>query len=552
MALLRPYRLTWLRRDLIAGATVAAYLVPQVMAYATVAGLPPVAGLWAILAPLAVYALLGTSRQLSVGPESTTALLTATVIAPLAAGQPGRYAVLCATLAVVVGLLGVIGFVARLGVVADLLSRPVLVGYLAGVAVTMIVGQLGRLTGVKVSGNTFLIQLTSFVRDLSQAQASTMFFAAAVLAFLLIGQWRAPHLPMPLLAVLLATTAVAVFNLRNHGIGVVGPIPQGLPTPVLPRPGDLTDLILPAVGVLVVGYSDTILTARSFAARGRTRVDANRELLAVGVANVGAGLLRGFPISSSGSRTALAAGSGARSQVYSLTTLGLVVIVLLVGGPVLALFPTAALGAIVVFAAVRLIDLAGFRRLYTFRRNELILALATLVGVLVFDVLYGVLLAIALSVAEMLLRIARPHDAIQGMVPDLAGMHDIDDYPEARTIPGLLVYRYDSPLFFANAEDFRSRALAAVAAQNERVSWFVLNVEANVEVDITALDSLEQLRSDLVGRGIVFAFARVKRDLLDDLEAYGLAAAVGRDRLFPTLPAAVAAYEEWRNDKPAT
>jgi high affinity sulfate transporter 1 len=544
--------MTWLRRDLIAGATVAAYLVPQVMAYATVAGLPPVAGLWAILAPLAVYALLGTSRQLSVGPESTTALLTATVIAPLAAGQPARYAVLCATLAVVVGLIATIGLVARLGVVADLLSRPVLVGYLAGVAVTMIVGQLGRLTGVPVSGNTFLTQLTSFVRHLSQAQASTMLFAAAVLAFLLIGQWRAPGLPLPLLAVLLATTAVAVFNLPNHGIGVVGPIPRGLPTPVLPRPGDLTDLVLPAVGVLVVGYSDTILTARSFAARSGARVDANRELLALGVANVGAGLLRGFPISSSGSRTALAASSGAKSQVYSLTALGLVVIVLLVGGPVLALFPTAALGAIVVFAALRLIDLAGFRRLYTFRRNELILALATLVGVLAFDVLYGVLLAIALSVAEMLLRIARPHDAIQGMVPDLAGMHDIDDYPQARTIPGLLVYRYDSPLFFANAEDFRSRALAAVAAQNERVAWFVLNVEANVEVDITALDSLEQLRSDLVGRGIVFAFARVKRDLLDDLEAYGLAAAVGQDRLFPTLPAAVAAYEEWRDDQPAT
>jgi high affinity sulfate transporter 1 len=458
---------------------------------------------------------------------------------------------LSATLAVAVGLLCVIGFVARLGVVADLLSRPVLVGYLAGVAVTMIVSQLGRLTGVPVSGDSFLTQLTSFARHLSQAHVSTVVFAAAVLAFLTIGQWRAPGIPIPLLAMLLATVAVAVFDLSSHGIGVVGPIPQGLPTPRVPRLGDLRDLALPAVGVLIVGYSDTILTARSFAARSGDHVDPNRELLALGAANVGAGLLRGFPISSSGSRTALAAGSGAKSQVYSLTALGLVVIVLLVGGPILALFPTAALGAIVVFAAVRLIDLREFRRLYSFRRNELILALATLIGVLAFDVLYGVLLAIALSVAEMMLRIARPHDAIQGMVPDLAGMHDIDDYPQAKTIPGLVVYRYDSPLFFANAEDFRSRALAAVAAHVEPVAWFVLNVEANVEVDITALDSLEQLRSDLAGRGIVFAFARVKRDLLDDLDAYGLTAAVGSDRLFPTLPAAVSAYEQWRRDHPA-
>jgi len=549
-ARLRGYRRASLRGDLVAGLTVAAYLVPQVMAYATLAGLPPVAGLWAVLAPLAVYALLGSSRLLSVGPESTTALMTATVVAPLAAGDPGRYAVVAAALAVVVGLLCLLAYALRLGFVADLLSKPILVGYLAGVALTMIVSQFGKLTGVPVGGDTFAGHLASFVRHLPQVHLGTLLFAGAVLAFLLLGQWRFPAAPVPLLAVLLATAAVVAFDLQRHGISVVGPVPQGLPVPAWPGLGELPHLLLPAAGVLVVGYTDTILTARSFAPRGGGRVDNNQELLALGTANLGAGVLHGFPISSSASRTALGAATGSRTQLYSLVALAAVVLVLLVGGPVLGVFPTAALGAIVVYAALRLIDVAGFRRLAAFRRNELLLALAALIGVLVFDILYGVLLAVGLSVAEMLHRIARPHDAIQGLVPDLAGMHDIDDYPQAKTIPGMVVYRYDSPLFFANAQDFRRRALAAVNVQPDPVAWFVLNVEANVEVDITALEALDDLRVELGRRGIVFALARVKHDLLDNLDAFGLTGSIGADRIFPTLPTAVAAYHQWRRRHP--
>jgi high affinity sulfate transporter 1 len=545
LAVLHEYRLTWLRGDVLAGLTVAAYLVPQVMAYAGLAGLPPVTGLWATLAPLVLYAFLGSSRHLSVGPESTTALMTVAVVAPLAGGNPSRYAALAAALAVVVGLLCLMAFAARLGFLAELLSKPILVGYLAGVAVTMIVGQLGKLTGVPVTGDGIPGELASFVAHLSRMHLDTAFLAAAVLSLLFLGHWRFPRLPTPLFVVLLATAAVVVFDLQRYGIAVVGAVPQGLPTPVLPDIGDLRDLLLPAVGVLVVGYTDTVLTARAFATRGGYPVDANQELLALGAANLGAGLLRGFPISSSGSRTALGVAGGARSQVYSLVALAGVVAVLLFAGPMLARFPTAALGAIVVYAATRLIDLAGFRRLAAFRRSELLLALAALAGVLVFDILYGVLLAIGLSVAEMLHRVARPHDAVQGFVPGLAGMHDIDDYPEASTVPGLLVYRYDSPLFFANAEDFRRRALAAVAGQREPVVWFVLNVEANVEVDMTGLDALESLRAELTGRGVVFALARVKQDLLVALDAYGLTAAIGPERIFPTLPTAVADYRSW-------
>jgi SulP family sulfate permease len=548
LPVLHGYRRAWLRGDVVAGVTVAAYLVPQVMAYATVAGLPPVAGLWAILVPLVFYAVLGTSRQLSMGPESTTALMTAVVVAPLAAGQPARYAALAAALAVVVGLLCLLAFVVRLGFVADLLSQPVLIGYLAGVAVIMIVGQLGKLTGIRVDGDSPATEVASFVQRLPQLHLGTALVALTTLAFLFLIPRALPRAPTALMAVLAATAAVWVFDLHRRGIAVVGVIPQGLPTPVLPDLGDLSRLVLPAVGLLVVGYTDTVLTARAFAARNGRPIDTNQELLALGAANIGAGLLQGFPVSSSGSRTALGVAAGSRTQLYSLVALVSVVVVLLVGGPVLEHFPTAALGALVVYAAVKLVDVAGFRRLASFRRNELVLALAAFGGVLAFDIVTGVLLAVGLSVAEMLHRVARPHDAVQGFVPHLAGMHDIDDYPMATTIPGLLVYRYDSPLFFANAEDFHRRALAAVDHQASPVAWFVLNAEANVEVDITALDALESLRVELARKGIVFAFARVKQDLLVDLTAFGLAASVGADRVFPTLPTAVAAFELWRRE----
>jgi high affinity sulfate transporter 1 len=551
---LTGYRRAWVRGDLLAGVTVAAYLVPQVMAYAGVAGLPPVAGLWAILPALGVYALLGSSRLLSVGPESTTALMTATVVAPLAAGAPGRYATLAATLAVTVGLLCLVARAVRLGFLADLLSRPVLIGYLAGVALIMMVDQLPKLTGVGAAGTTFFPQLWSFAGNLPDAHLPTVVLSGAVLAFLFAATKYLRAVPGPLLAVVLGTAAVVVFDLDDrYGIKVIGEVPSGLPGLAWPDWGEVPHLVLPALGVLLVAYTDFILTARAFAGREEDKgpgLDADQEFLALGAANLGAGFLHGFPVSSSASRTALASSAGARSQAYSLVAGAVVLAVLLFLSPLLARTPSAVLGALVVYAAVRMIDLAGFRRLASFRRRELLLALGCLAGVLALDILYGVLVAVGLSVAELLVRVARPHDAVEGLVPGVAGMHDIDDYPQARTIPGLLVYRYDSPLFFANAEDFRRRALAAVDEQTRPVRWFVLNTEANVEVDITALDAVDELRRELAGRGIVFALARVKQDLLDDLEAYGLTDSVGTDHIFPTLPTAVAAYRQWSEANP--
>ncbi|MCD2468958.1 sulfate permease [Streptomyces sp. MBT42] len=545
-AVLARYERSWLRGDLLAGVTVVAYLVPQVMAYATVAGLPPVVGLWAILPALVSYALLGSSRLLSVGPESTTALMTATVVAPLAAGDPGRYSVLAAALAVAVGLLCLVAWAARLGFVADLLSRPVLVGYLAGVALIMIVDQLPKVTGVSTTGSGFFPQLVSFAQNLPEAQPATTALAVTALVLLFALPFFLPAVPGPLVVVVLGTVAVAAFALDGHGIAVIGDVPVGLPHPALPDIDELSRLLVPALGILLVGYTDVILTARAFATGDEVgRLDANQELLALGAANLGAGALSGFPVSSSASRTALADSAGARSQVYSLTAGAAVLAVLLFLSPLLSRTPVAVLGALVIYAAVKMIDLAGFRRLASFRRRELLLAVGCLCGVLSLDILYGVLVAVGLSVAELLTRVARPHDAVQGLVPGVAGMHDVDDYPEARTIPGLLVYRYDSPLFFANAENFRSRALAAVAEQSGPVHWFVLNAEANVEVDITALDSVDELRRELSRRGVVFAMARVKQDLRDDLDAYGLTESVGADLIFPTLPTAVTAYRDW-------
>jgi sulfate permease, SulP family len=542
----RGYERSWLRGDVVAGVTVAAYLVPQVMAYATVAGLPPVVGLWAALAPMAVYAVLGSSRQLSVGPESTTALMTATALAPLAAGDPGRYAALAAAAALLVGVICFVAGLVRLGFLAELLSRPVLIGYMAGVAAIMIASQLGKVSGVDVEGEEFLDQVGSFIAGLREVHWPTVVLAMSVLVVLLVFGWLAPRIPGPLIAILAAALVVSVFALHRSGIKVVGDIPTGLPIPGFSGVpvADVIAMVIPVAGVAIVAFSDNVLTARTFAVRNGYEVDANAELRALGVCNVGAGLMHGFPVSSSGSRTALGDTVGSRTQLYSIVMLVAVLAVMLFGRGVLATFPTAALGALVVYAALHLVDVPEFKRLARFRRSELILAVATTAAVLVFGVLYGVLVAIVLSILDLLRRVARPNDAIQGFVPGVAGMHDIEDYPEANLEPGLLVYRYDAPLFFANAENFRERALAAVGKYPGEVDWFLLNAEAIVEVDLTALDALEQLRAELERRGIVFAMARVKQDLRDELEAAGILDKVGEDRIFMTLPTAVEAYRE--------
>ena len=526
---LRHYQRAWLRGDVIAGVTVAAYLVPQVMAYAEVAGLPAIAGLWAVVAPLAVYAVLGSSKQLSVGPESTTALMTAAAVGALVAGNSERYAETAAALAIAVGVLCVVGWVARLGFLASLLSRPVLIGYLAGIAVLMIVSQLGKVTGIDTGGGSTFEELRSFATQLDQTHLPTLALAVGTLLLLFAVQHWFPRLPGPLIAMLLAAGIVVLFSLDRSGVAVVGEIPRGLPSPALPSFSgiELAALVPAALGVAIVGYSDNVLTARAFATKRHEVIDSGQEFLALGVANVAAGLFHGFPVSSSGSRTVLGDAMGSRSQLYSLVAMVSVLLTMFFLSPLLAVFPTAALGAVVIYAATRLVDIAELRRIARFRRSEFVLSLATTGAVLVFGVLYGVGVAIALSILDLLRRIAKPHDGILGYVPGVAGMHDVDDYAAGRQVPGLVVYRYDSPLFFANAEDFKARALAAVDQAPNTVEWFLLNAEANIEVDLTAVDALDELRRILAERGVVFAMARVKTELRDLLISGGFAEKVG-------------------------
>ena len=548
LAQFRGYRRSWLRGDVMAGLTVVAYLIPQAMAYATVAGLAPVAGLWAALLPLVIYAVMGSSRYLSAGPESSTALMTAAALAPLAAGDSVRYAALAAMLAVLVGLVCFTGGLLRLGFIADLLSRPVLIGYMAGVALIMIAGQLGKLTGTPVTGEGFVAELRSLAAALPNVHWPTLSLSLAVLAALVLLAWLVPRAPGPFIAVFLASAVVAGFSLHRYGIQVIGEVPAGLPAIGLSgvAASDLGVLAAASGGVALVAFSDSVLNARIFAARKGETIDANAELRALGICNMGSAVCHGFPVSSSASRTTLGEMVGARTQLYSLVVLGLLLIVMIFAHGLLAGFPTAALGALVVYAAVRLVDLAGFRRLAKFRRSELILAVLTAAAVLTLGVLYGVLAAVGLSILDLLRRVARPHDSVLGFVPGVAGMHDIEDYPHARLEPGLLIYRYDAPLFFANAEDFRKRATVAVDSNPDPVQWFVLNAEANVEVDLTALDAVDQLRQDLNRRGIVFGMARVTWHLREALDAAGLTDKIGEQNIFATLPTAVAAYRDRR------
>lgn len=536
------YQPSWLRADLLAGATVTAYLIPQVMAYAELAGLPAETGLWAAIGALACYALVGSSRLLSVGPESTTALMTATAAGAAVAGghDVGEF---MAALAIAVAVVCLVGAIAGMSRFADLLSRPVLVGYMVGIALVMIVSQLGRLSGVPVEGDGVATELRSLATGLDQIHVPTLVLGGVLVVALLVGAARFPRAPVALIGMLVAAAAVTALDLGDHGVQVVGEFTSRGPEPGLPEiaGADFLTLLVPALGIALVGFTDNVLTARAFAEMREDRVDPRRELVGMGLANLGSGLLHGFAVSSSGSRTAIVAAAGGRTQLSSIATLVTTVVAVFALTPLLAAFPAAGLGAVVVYAAVRLIDLGELRRIARFRRSELVITIATTVAVLAVGVLYGVLIAVGLSVLDLLRRVARPHDAILGQVPGIAGLHDVDDYPDAQQYPGLLIYRYDSPLFFANAEDFRVRALAA-ASSVEGLRWFVLNVEAIVEVDLTGVDALESVRQELESRGIVMGLARLKQDLRAQLAASGLPDRIGEDHIFPTLPTAVTAY----------
>jgi sulfate permease, SulP family len=545
-ALLRRYQRGWLRPDLVAGLTVGAMLVPQSMAYAELAGVPAATGLYAsLLAPVA-YALTGTSRHLGTGPEPGTAILAATGVAAVAgAGVAGeRYLALMATLALLVAAIAGIAWVLRLGALAQLLSKPVLVGYITGVGMVLLSSQLTAFTGVPIEADTFFPRVVEFARALDAIRPTTLVLALGSLTLLLALRRWAPKLPGALVAVALATVITVALDLAARGEPTIGTIPAGLPGFVLPGVAvtDVVALLPVALGVALVGYSDNVLTARAVATKMGYRIDPNRELAALASANLGAGVLQGMPVSSSASRSAVPASLGSVTSLVGIVAAGVVAATLLVAGDVLAEVPRAALAAIIVAAAFAIIDVQGLRELWRISRSEALLALATSLTVMIVDVLVGVLVAIGLSIAIALSRLARPADAVLGARDDLDGWVSVAD-PVSRTLPGLLVFRFDAPLFFLNVERFRSRVLQVLDENPGEESWVVLDLEGVSDVDASAIDGVRELLEQLEGDGVqTVAIARANAHALARLTRAELLAPAGPVRVFPTINAAVAAY----------
>ncbi len=554
VAVLRVYERGWLRPDVVAGLTVGAMLIPQSMAYAELAGMPPQYGFYAVLAPLVIYAIVGTSRHLGVGPEPGTAILAATGVGAVAGGDLGRYVVLMSALALLVGVIAVLGALARLGFIASVLSKPVLVGYITGVGLTLLSSQIAAFTGVGIEGGRFFPRVAEFLTELADIDPAELGVGASALALVLVLRRWAPRWPGALIAVGLATLVVGLVPGEDAWVPVVGAIPEGLPTPGLPAVtrDDLVRLLPVAAGIVLVGFTDNVLTARSIAARMGYRVEPNQELLALGLTNLSAGVSQGFPVSSSASRTAVPASLGSRTQLVSLVAAALVAATLIFLGPVLAEIPRAALAAVIVSAAIAIIDVPGYRALWRVSRQEASLAVVAALGVIVFDVLIGVLLAVSLSIVVALGRIARPHDAVLGDKPEVDGWVEVDAHPGAATEPGLLVYRFDAPLFFLNAERFRARVVETLEANPGREDWLVLDFEGIGGLDATALDGLADLMDQLqrIGVGRV-AIARANVDVVRRLRKVGVLAPEGSLHDYATINAAVRDYRRFRTDRGA-
>ena len=513
------YQGSTFRRDLLAGLTVAALALPAAMAYAELAGLSPVAGLYALLLPTVAYTLFGSSRQLIVGPEGSIAALVATALVPLAADDPGRYASLAALLALLVGACFLVARVIRLGWVADYFSRAVLIGYLHGVAVVLVIGQLAKLHG------------------------TTVVVGALCLASLLGLRRRLPKLPGALVVVVAAIAASAALGLAAEGVATVGEIPSGLPGLALPTAplGDLLVLVPAALGIFFVSFSDEILTARSFAGHHGQHVSADTELTAMGAASLAAGITQGFPIGASGSRTAVNDQMGARTQLSGLLGAGAIALVLLFLTEPMQYLPKAALGAVIVAAAIGLVDRGAWQGLARTSQVEVAIAAVTMAGVVAVGVLEALLVAVALSIVDVARRSATPHDAVLGWVERLGRYANVRLHPQAQITPGVLVYRLDDRLFFANASYVKGRVREALHGAPAPVRWFVFDAEALTHVDATGVDALTSLVRSLQEEGITFVLARLKDPMHQTLQEAGVLDLVGEPHVYPTVRAAVAA-----------
>jgi high affinity sulfate transporter 1 len=543
---LRQYELSWLRHDLVAGLVMTTMLVPVGIAYAEASGVPGINGLYATIVPLLAYALFGPSRILVLGPDSALAPVILAVVLPLSAGDPQRAVALAGMIAIVSGVVCVGAGLTRLGFITELLSKPIRYGYMNGIALTVLLSQVPKLFGFSVTAAGPLRQAWGIVDKVltgSTNIVSLLIGASSLALILFLKRW--PRVPGILITVLAATVVVAAFDFaKRAGVSVLGPLPQGLPRPRVPfaHVDDLMPILMGGVAVALVSFTDTSVLSRTYAARLRSPVDPNQEMVGLGVANLAAAFFQGFPISSSSSRTPVAEAAGARTQLTGVVGAIAIAVLLILAPELLQNLPHTALAAVVIAAAIGLIEVSDLRRIYRIQRWEFWLSMACFAGVAVFGAIPGIALAIVIAVIEFLWDGWRPHSAVLGSVERVRGYHDITRYPDARLIPGLVLFRWDAPLFFANAELFHQRTLDAVANSPTPVRWLVIAAEPVTSVDVTAADIVSELDDTLHAAGIELCFAEMKDPVKDKLKRFGLFARLGEQTFFVTIDEAVSAY----------
>jgi high affinity sulfate transporter 1 len=558
---LASYRASWLRQDVVAGIVLTTLLVPQGMAYAELAGLPAITGLYTTILCLVGYAVFGPSRILVLGPDSSLGPMIAATILPILGsnGSPERAIALASMLALITGAIMIAAGIAKLGFVADLLSKPTQIGYMNGLALTILIGQLPKLFGFSTEANGLIHEVHAFVHGLAQGEAVGAAVAIGVVSLALIlalGRWL-PRVPGVLVAVVVAIIAASAFNLAEHGVSLVGSLPKGFPPLTFPSPvSDLPLLVAGALGISLVALTDTISTASSFAARTGQEINGDGEMIGIGAANVAAGFFQGFPVSTSGSRTAVAEQSGAKTQLTGVVGAGLIVLMLVLVPGLLKNLPNPTLAAVVIAASLSLADIPGTVRLWHQRRVEFVLSVTAFLGVALLGVLEGIAVAVALSIFNVFRRAWRPYQTTLGRVPGIRGHHDRGLHPDAEELPGLVIFRFDAPLFFANARTFRDE-IRRLAAAEPRPHWIVIAAEPITDVDTTAADMLADLDQELNAAGTSLVFAELKDPVRAKLERYELIGPLEPRHFFPTLDAAIDAYRgqtgaDWRPSAPTS
>ena len=543
---LRGYEPAWLARDVFAGLVLATMLVPVGIAYSAASGLPGIHGLYATIVPLLIYAVFGPSRILVLGPDSALAGVILGVVTPLAAGDPLRAVTLAGMMAIVSGTICIVAGIARLGFVTELLSKPIRHGYMNGIALTVLISQLPKMLGFSIKSEGPLRDLWAIANAIPDGRTNWVAFAiglGTLITILLLKNHKS--VPGILIAVVAATAVAGVLDLgARFGVKVLGPLPQGLPAFAVPWIGisDMLPVLTGGAAIALVSFADTSVLSRTYAARLGKAVDPNQEMVGLGAANLATGFFQGFPISSSSSRTPVAEAAGAQTQLTSVVGAIVIALLLLLAPNLLQHLPSAALAAVVIASSIGLIEITDLKRIYRIQRWEFWLSIVCFVGVAVFGVIPGIGLAIVIAIIEFLWDGWRPHSAILGRAYGVKGYHDITRYPDAHRIPGLVLFRWDAPLFFANAEFFRERVLDAVAKSPTPVRWLVVAAEPVTSVDVTACDTVAELDETLHAQGIELCFAELKDPVKDKLKRFGLFAQLGEQGFFPTLGAAVSSY----------